>query len=50
MLANNWAEMLIFCTSATESVGKEELLGYIEEVNQEVFKTKSILKLFSFFM
>jgi GTP-binding protein len=27
-------------TSATESVGKEELLGYIEEVNQEVFKTR----------
>jgi GTP-binding protein len=29
MLANNWAEMPnYFVTSATESVGKEELLGY----------------------
>jgi hypothetical protein len=29
----------ITVTSATESLGKEELLGYIEEVNQEVKKT-----------
>jgi GTP-binding protein len=40
MLANNWAEMPnYFVTSATESVGRG-LLGYIEEVNQEVFKTR----------
>jgi GTP-binding protein len=51
MLANNWAEMPnYFVTSATESVGKEELLGYIEEVNQGFSKQESILKLFSFFM
>jgi GTP-binding protein len=30
-----------FVTSATESIGKEELLTYIDEVNQEVFKNKN---------
>jgi GTP-binding protein len=30
-----------FVTSATESTGKEELLSYIDEVNQEVFKNNS---------
>jgi GTP-binding protein len=39
MFANNWAEMPpYFVTSATESLGKEDLLNYIEEVNQDVFK------------
>jgi GTP-binding protein len=28
-----------FVTSATESIGKEELLSYIDEVNQEYLKT-----------
>ena len=42
MLANNWAEMPpYFVTSATESKGKEELLSYIEEINQDVFKNNS---------
>jgi GTP-binding protein len=42
MFANNWAEMpQYFVTSATESIGKEELLSYIDEVNQEVFKNNS---------
>lgn len=42
MLANNWAEMPpYFITSATESKGKEELLSYIEEINQDVFKNNS---------
>ncbi|MDP3681106.1 MAG: ribosome biogenesis GTP-binding protein YihA/YsxC [Flavobacterium sp.] len=42
MFANNWAEMPhYFVTSATESTGKEELLSYIDEVNQEVFKNNS---------
>jgi hypothetical protein len=27
-----------FVTSATESTGKEELLSYIDEVNQEVLR------------
>jgi GTP-binding protein len=42
MLANNWAEMPpYFVTSATESTGKEELLSYIDEINQDVFKSNS---------
>ncbi|WP_395047301.1 ribosome biogenesis GTP-binding protein YihA/YsxC [Flavobacterium sp.] len=39
LLANNWAEMPHhFVTSATEHTGKEGLLSYIDEVNQEIFK------------
>jgi GTP-binding protein len=30
-----------FVTSSTESIGKEELLSYIDEVNQEVFKNNN---------
>ncbi|KAF2515313.1 ribosome biogenesis GTP-binding protein YihA/YsxC [Flavobacterium foetidum] len=42
MFANNWAEMpQYFITSSLESSGKEELLAYIDEVNQEVFKNNS---------
>jgi GTP-binding protein len=42
MFANNWAEMpTYFVTSATEATGKEELLSYIDEVNQEVFKNQN---------
>ena len=42
MYANNWAEMPhYFVTSSTESIGKEELLSYIDEVNQEVFKNNN---------
>jgi GTP-binding protein len=42
MFANNWAEMPHhFVTSATEMTGKMELLTYIDEVNQEVFKNNS---------
>jgi GTP-binding protein len=42
MFANNWAEMPhYFVTSATESTGKEDLLTYIDEVNQEVFKNNN---------
>lgn len=42
MYANNWAEMpTYFVTSATEQTGKEELLSYIDEVNQTVFKENS---------
>jgi GTP-binding protein len=40
MFANN-GRCHITVTSATESLGKEELLGYIEEVNQEVKKNNS---------
>ncbi|GEP49498.1 putative GTP-binding protein EngB [Flavobacterium noncentrifugens] len=39
MLANNWAEMPnFFVTSATEMTGKEDVLSYIEEVNEEIFR------------
>ncbi|MCX6183514.1 MAG: ribosome biogenesis GTP-binding protein YihA/YsxC [Flavobacterium sp.] len=41
MLANNWAEMpQHFVTSSTEGTGKEILLSYIEEINQELFQEK----------
>src|SRR5690606_25212247 len=39
MLANNWAEMPhYFVTSSTDGTGKEEVLSYIDELNQEIFK------------
>lgn len=41
MLANNWAEMpQHFITSSTEGTGKEMLLSYIEEINQELFQDR----------
>jgi GTP-binding protein len=40
LLANNWEEMpQHFVTSATESTGKEDLLAYIDQVNEEIFKS-----------
>jgi len=42
LLANNWEEMpQHFVTSATESTGKDTLLQFIDEVNQEVFKSQN---------
>lgn len=42
MIQNNWEEMpQYFVTSSTEGVGKEILLNYIDEINQEVFKSES---------
>jgi GTP-binding protein len=42
MYANNWAEMpQYFVTSATEQTGKEDLLSYIGEVNDGIFKDDS---------
>jgi GTP-binding protein len=42
MLLNNWAEMPnYFVTSATEQTGKENVLSYIAEVNEDVFKNES---------
>lgn len=39
MLANNWEEMPpYFVTSSTEGTGKDAVLGYIDEINEEVFK------------
>ncbi len=42
MVINNWEEMpQYFVTSATEHTGKEQLLSYIQDVNEEVFKTRN---------
>ena len=42
LLANNWEEMpQHFVTSATEFTGKDNLLHFIDEVNQEVFKSQN---------
>jgi GTP-binding protein len=42
MFANDWAEMpQYFVTSATEGTGKDTLLTYIDDVNDEVFKNNS---------
>lgn len=39
LLANNWEEMPpYFVTSSTEGTGKDVVLEYIDEINQEVFK------------
>lgn len=40
LLANNWEEMpQHFITSSTEFTGKEALLNYIGEINEEIFKS-----------
>ncbi|MCZ8198019.1 MAG: ribosome biogenesis GTP-binding protein YihA/YsxC [Flavobacterium sp.] len=42
MIQNNWEEMpQYFVTSSTEGIGKEFLLNYIDEINQEVFKSEN---------
>ncbi|GIZ08954.1 putative GTP-binding protein EngB [Flavobacterium sp. UMI-01] len=42
MYANNWAEMpQYFVTSSTENIGKEALLQFIDDVNQDVFKNNN---------
>jgi GTP-binding protein len=42
VLASGWEEMpKHFVTSATEATGKDELLSYIDEINQEMFKNNS---------
>ncbi len=39
MFANNWAEMpQYFVTSALDAIGKEDVLSYIEEINEDMFK------------
>lgn len=44
LLANNWEEMpQYFVTSSTEGTGREELLGYIDEVNQTIFNNQGFL-------
>jgi GTP-binding protein len=42
VLANGWEEMpLHFITSATEQLGKDEVLQYIDDVNQTIFKNEN---------
>ncbi|NHN26466.1 YihA family ribosome biogenesis GTP-binding protein [Flavobacterium jejuense] len=42
VLANGWEEMpQHFITSSSESTGKEELLAFIDEINQQFFKENS---------
>ena len=42
MVQNNWDEMPpYFVSSSTEGIGKDILLDYIDEINQEVFKNNS---------
>lgn len=44
LLANNWEEMPPhFVTSSTEGTGREQLLAYIDEVNQTVFKNNGFI-------
>ncbi|CAM3674666.1 ribosome biogenesis GTP-binding protein YihA/YsxC [Flavobacterium gelidilacus] len=39
LLANNWAEMpQYFTTSSTEGLGREGVLEFIDDVNQDMFK------------
>ena len=42
LLKNNWEEMpQHFVTSATEGTGKDQVLDYIGEVNEDIFKSNS---------
>ncbi|TBX69558.1 YihA family ribosome biogenesis GTP-binding protein [Flavobacterium silvisoli] len=43
ILANNWEEMpQYFVTSSLESTGREQLLEFIDGVNEEMFKNNSL--------
>jgi hypothetical protein len=45
MFANNWAEMpQYFIDFSNRIVRKEDVLHYVDEVNQEIFKRWSILE------
>ena len=42
MLANNWAEMpQYFITSSLEATGRDSILDYIDQINEDIFKNKS---------
>lgn len=44
LLANNWEEMPPhFVTSSLEATGRESVLDYIDQINQEVFKSNDFL-------
>lgn len=43
LLANNWEEMpQYFVTSSTEETGREPLLTFIDQVNQDLFKNNEL--------
>lgn len=43
LLANNWEEMpKYFVTSSTEETGRESLLEFIDQVNQDLFKNNGL--------
>ncbi|UGS21544.1 ribosome biogenesis GTP-binding protein YihA/YsxC [Flavobacterium cyclinae] len=42
MLANNWAEMpQYFITSSLEATGRDSILDYIDQINEDIFKNES---------
>lgn len=42
MLANNWAEMpQYFITSSLEATGRDTILEYINQINEDIFKNES---------
>jgi GTP-binding protein len=44
LLAGDWAEFpQYFVTSSTESTGKEEVLAFIDDVNQQMFKNEGFV-------
>lgn len=44
LLANNWEEMpQHFVTSSTEGTGREQLLEYIDEINQGIFNNQGFV-------
>ena len=44
LLAGDWAEFpQYFVTSSTESTGREEVLAFIDDVNQQMFKNEGFV-------
>jgi GTP-binding protein len=44
LLASNWEEMPpYFVTSSTEGTGREQVLAYIDEINQGIFKNQGFI-------
>ncbi|MDN3708398.1 ribosome biogenesis GTP-binding protein YihA/YsxC [Myroides ceti] len=44
LLANNWEETPpFFVTSSSEEIGRDEVLTYIDEINQDIFKNDSFV-------
>ncbi len=44
LLANDWEEMPpYFVTSSESSLGKDEVLNYIDQINQDIFKNNSFV-------